>query len=365
MRISSKVVIIFVLFVLPMVGCNEMVMQQWQQQWGWPTADTSEMYCARGLKLMDEGNIEAALAELARAIEADSQNAVALTAIGDIHRKEKNYKLARKNYEAACRADQYAFKAHYNLGVTYQALARLAENIDEMQQHITSAVNVYLRAIAIKPDDFNTHLNLGACYFQIAQPGLAEQQTRQALTLKPNSKRANNNIATIYESQGRYDEAIQAYKNSLEADSEQLNIMMKLARVYIKTGHIRAGLWTYRAVSRKAPKSSAPWQQIGLCYFRMKKLDDSLRAFQQAIRVNLDDYEAYRGFGVVCMYQYVKQRDRKDLRNKAIAAWEYSLKIKPNQPKLAKLLKQYSSGGNSHKHAIKTSVGNRDQLSRR
>ena len=342
MRINSKVVIVFILFVLPMVGCNEMVM------WKWPTTDSSERYCMRGLELMDNGNIDAALAELAKAVETDNENSIALTAIGDIHRREGNYELARINYESACQIDKYAFRPHYNLGVTYQVLAKLSQNIDEMQQYITSAVNVYLRALAIKPENFNTYLNLGVCYYQLGQPELAEQQIRHALTLNPNSKQANNNLATICDTQGRYDEAIHAYKNSLEADSDQLNIMMKLARAYINAGHVRAGLWTYRAVTRKAPKSSEPWQQIGVCYFRMKKLDDALRAFQQAIRLNPDAHDAYRGFGVVCMYQYVKHLDRTDLRSKALMAWEYSLKIKPDQPYLAKLLKQYSPAGGEH-----------------
>jgi tetratricopeptide (TPR) repeat protein len=359
MRINSKIVIVFLLFALPMVGCNEMVM------WKWQKTDSSESYCTRGLELMNEGNVDAALAELVKAVEADDKNAVALTAIGDIHRKEGNYELARINYETACQIDKYAFRPHYNLGVTYQALARMSQNINEMQQYITRAVNVYLRANAIKSDNFNTHLNLGVCYYQLGQPGLAEQQTRQALALNPNSKQANNNLATICEAQKRYDEAIQAYKNSLEADSEQLNIMMKLAKVYINAGHIRAGLWTYRAVTRKAPKNSAPWQQIGICYFRMKKLDDSLRAFQQAILVNAEAHDAYRGFGVVCMYQYVKHRNRTDLRNKALAAWEYSLKIKPNQPDLAKLLKQYSTGEIAPQRTVKTSVGGVQQISQR
>ncbi len=68
------------------------------------------------------------------------------------------------------------------------------------------------------------------------------------------------------------------------------------------------------------------------------------------------------------MYQYVKHLDRTDLRNKALMAWEYSLKINPDQPDLTKLLKQYSTGNkvqNSPGRTVKTSVGGIQQLSRR
>ncbi|MCK5113226.1 MAG: tetratricopeptide repeat protein [Phycisphaerae bacterium] len=364
MRINIKVVFIFVfvLLALPIVGCDEMAFK-----WNWPTRDNSEELCARGLELMNDGNSAAALEELSKAVETDPENSTALTAIGDIHRKDGNYELARINYESACDVDSYSFRPHYNLGVTYQALAKLSQSIEEMQQHITRAVNVYIRALAIKPESFDTHLNLGVCYYQLGQPDLAEQQIRHALILNPHSRYANNNLAVICESQNRLPEAIEAYKNSLEADSDQPKIMMKLARAYTKTGHLRAGLWTYRAVTKKAPKSSAPWCQIGICYFRMKQLDDSLRAFQQAIRLNPESHEAYRGYGVVCMYQYVKHLDRTDLQGKGLLAWEYSLRIKPDQPDLVKLMQRYSNGGKSGSptRTVKTRPAKVQQISRR
>ena len=51
---------------------------------------------------------------------------------------------------------------------------------------------------------------------------------------------------------------------------------------------------------------------------------------------------AYRGIGVVCMSQYVLDRSKIDLLDKALEAWNASLEIQSDQEDLRRLVQKYT-----------------------
>ena len=316
-------------------GCGRM------NAWFLPPSSQTEQHFSRAKTLMDAGEMQAALDELNRALESDPNHVPTITAVGDIHRKNGDYTQAVENYKRACHVDPYAFRPHYNLGVTYQAMASVAQGAEAMRQYLRDAVMTYIRALAIDPESFHAKLNLGACYYQMGQYDLAEQSTREALALRPTSSRANNNLGIILEAVNRPDEAIAAYKRSIEADSKQPDILLNLGAVYMQQNNLHSALATFQQARRLAPKNSEACLQLGVCYFRMKNLDPAIRAFQDAIRLDPYNAGAYRGFGVICMYQYVVDNSRADLRDKALRAWRYSLKLEPTQTDLQDLLRRY------------------------
>ena len=295
----------------------------------------------RGRELLKRGELQAALAALNKAVQADPKNAEAYTSIGDIHRKEGNYDLARANYITACTLSPYSFRPHYNLAVTYQILADLAVSGADAAENLRNAVGTYIRALAIKPQSFDSQLNLGVCYYQLGKNGLAEHHTLQASRIKPNDPRPYNNLAMLYESTGRMDEALKAYRKSIEVDSKQPEILLALGQIYLDRAEYRSAMAFFRAAARQAPADPTPMQRIGICYFRQRKLNEAIEAFQQAMRIDARSPASYRGYGVVCMYRYLVDEANDDLRRRAVKAWKFCLELNPDQPDLQKLVEQY------------------------
>jgi len=298
-------------------------------------------FYARGQDLADAGELDAAIEELTRAVEADPLLSVAHLAIGDIHRTRGNWNLARGAYESACDANPYAFRPHYNLGVTYQRLAEAAAAFNRMRELLRKAVHVYLRATVLQPDDFDANLNLSACYFQLGKYELAERYCRIAIRVQPSSPHAYSNLGIIYDSQDRIDEAIRAYLTSLEFDTHQGRVLMNLGSSYMRQGRMKSALNTFTLAAEEMPDDAAPWEQIGTCRFHQREYDNALQAYRRAIE--LDGYcpGALRGMGVVYMTQYLLSRNA-ELRDKALAMWQASLEIQPHQPDLEQLLRKYS-----------------------
>lgn len=320
--------------LLATAGCQKLAFRKTPEQ-------TAEAHYQRGQILLDRGDLDAALDELAQAIAAQPDHAQAQTAIGDVYRKKGDHPLAATHYELACKADPYAFKPHYNLGVTYQVLADAARDAAEAGKYLGKAVAVYIRCLAIRPESFDSQLNLGACYYQLGKMKLAEDHTRNALTLNPRSTQACNNLAFIYEDMKDPARAILMFKRSLELEASQPDIVMRLGLNYLQNGKPALALSTYRAARKQLPDSPRPWTQIGVCQFRLKRFDVALSAFQNALRREKTYAPAYRGIGVVCIYHYVIDNSRTDLLRKGLLAWDYCLQLQPEQDDLRELRDRY------------------------
>jgi protein O-GlcNAc transferase len=296
----------------------------------------------RGQLLADEGDVEAALKELAEAVKADPDLSVAHCAIGDIHRKRGEHDLARRSYEDACQANPYAFRPHYNLGVVYQYLAEAARVLQRSEEYLRQAVAVYLRASVLDPDDFDTNLNLSACYFSLGKNALAEKYCKAAIALDPDRPEAYSNLGIIYDTQGRAYQAIKAYKDSLELDVHQPKLLMNLGAAYMGQARLAPALKAFEAAAEEDPNSPAVWEQLGTCHYHRKELDKAIAAYQKAVSLDNDSAAAHRGIGVVYMTQYITNRKQIELRDKALAAWHLSLELKPDQEDIVRLVRKYT-----------------------
>ncbi len=296
----------------------------------------------KGKILYERGDVDAALAELAKAINSNPDLSVAHAAIGDIYRKQGNYEMAMRSYEAACETNPYAFRPHYNLGVTYQLLADAAKTAAKVQEYIRKAINVYLRARTIMPDDFDTNLNLSACYFQLGKYELAEQYCQNAIKINPKSAEAYSNLGIIYDSQNKLWEAVRAYKDSLELDGNQPHTLLNLGSTYMRQNRLKEAVNVLEIAAERDAKMSEPYEQLGVCHFRMGNQDKAMECYKKAIEINPRSAPAYRGMGVIHVTKYVMDKKRTDELDLGLTAWRQSLEINPDQEDIVKLLRKYS-----------------------
>ena len=333
MRLGSFIVILLLILLASVGGCESVMGEE-----------AAIEHYVRGQLLAERGDYDAALIELTKAVTLDSELSVAYAAAGDIYRRLGSYLLACRSYQSACRANPYAFRPHYNLGVTYQALAEAARVFEKMQNYLRQATHVYLRATTIRPNNFEANLNLSACYFQLGKYELAEQYCQAAIKANPSSAQAFSNLGIIYDSQNRLYEAIKAYKASLELDERQGRTLMNLASTYMRQNRLPMAINAYRLAARQMPESSEPLERMGACYFHMRDLTKARESYEKAVQFDPKNAFARRGLGAVYMSLYLLDRSRKrtDLRDNGLGEWNASLEIDPEQPDLVRLIKKYS-----------------------
>ncbi len=320
---------------------------------------------AKGQLAADKGDYDAAMIELKKAIAADPKLAIAQCAVGDIYRKKGELEMARFSYESAAEANPYSLRPQYYLGVVYQALAEKERKPETITQHLQRAVRAYLRALTIRERDFDSMLNLGACYFQMGKFELAEQYCKAAVEFKPDSAAAHSNLGVVYDAQGRLTLAIHQYKLSLECNGQQPMILLNLGSAYLRGGAGKDAVQAFEAAARLMPKDAAPVEQIGSAWFhlahkagvegnvelRNTNEQKSIDAYKKAIEMNPESAAGYCGLGAVYMAQHLRDKPRADLRDKALAAWRASLDINPHQKDLAAEYAKYNPQGATSKPA--------------
>jgi len=305
--------------------------------------DTAVDHYVAGRMAMDAQRYEEALAELEKAIEANPDLSIAHAAMGDIFRKQDQPVQAAGAYERACKANPYAFRPHYNLGVTYQLLSDTAEVAKIAGEYIRRAVGVYLRAVTLRPGDFDTNLNLAACYFQQGKFDLAEHYCKAAIELGPDNPFAQSNLGIIYDAQDRPYDAIAAYKTSLELDVHQPKLLGNLGSTYLRLGRMRDALRAFELAAKEDPTSADPHVQTGVCHYQAKDYAAAQASYEHAVKLDPKCAQAFRGLGVVHMTLWVTANDQDDttLRDRALAAWDRSLELDSNQPDLLRLVRKY------------------------
>jgi len=305
-------------------------------------ADAAIEHYVQGKLAMDGRRYRAALAELAEAVELDPDLSLAHAAIGDIHRKRGNYRLAVGAYERACDTNPYAFRPHYNLGVTYQRLGDQAETAKAIEDYLRKAVQVYLRAVSLRPRDFDTNVNLSSCYYEQGKYDLAEKYSKACTQIDPKNPYGFSNLAIVFDALNRPYDAIRAYKQSLELDVHQPKLLMNLGSTYLRLGRMKEALHASELAAKEDPNSPYPWVQVGACHFRMKDLSQALTTYQKAADIDGNCAGAFRGMGVVFMTRFVMDPKKLDCRDKGLSAWNRSLELDSKQPDLVRLVRKYT-----------------------
>ncbi|MGE4102503.1 MAG: tetratricopeptide repeat protein [Pirellulales bacterium] len=138
------------------------------------------------------------------------------TSFNDGLTKARNAELAGQ-YEEARNCYQELIVAHPK---RYEPYHRLAVVADRQQRH-REAQGLYTEAIARKPGEPELFNDLGYCFYLQGKLDKAESALMKAVSLSPSVPRFRNNLGLVYGHLGRYEDALESFrKASSEADAQ-------------------------------------------------------------------------------------------------------------------------------------------------
>jgi tetratricopeptide (TPR) repeat protein len=130
----------------------------------------------------------------------------------------------------------------------------------------------------------------------------------QAAQLKPDMLRPHYNLGQIYESQGNYKEAAAAYKRALTLKAEDgidepaVNVAgayFNLGNVYAQMNDHAQAVATFQEVIRLLPEPyHTPHYNLGLSLAALGKQQEAINAFNEAIKIKPDYWEAHYNLGL-------------------------------------------------------------------
>ena len=128
-------------------------------------------------------------------------------------------------------------------------------NPTSLQGKLEEAVSSYEHALDLKPDNTQTHLNLGSAYMAQGKFEEAVINYNRVLDLKPDNAQALLNLGSAYMAQDKFEEAIKYYKRSLLIKPDYDDAHRKLGNVLREQGKVEEAVASYKRALAINPES--------------------------------------------------------------------------------------------------------------
>jgi serine/threonine protein kinase/tetratricopeptide (TPR) repeat protein len=192
-------------------------------------------------------------------------------------------------------------------------LRRLAEAIDvkvqspaSIQFLATTLMRSNLPELAIRilrdgqyayPSDFWLNSKLGAAFGVRKDHASAARYCSAAVSIRPDSSVAHNNLGNALHDGGKFEEAIAEYHKAIELDPKFAPAHDNLGLALGKQGKWDAAMAEHRKAIELAPEFAAAYNNLGIALSNQKKLDEAIAAYRKAIRLKSDITEARINLG--------------------------------------------------------------------
>src|SRR6184192_668180 len=193
---------------------------------------------------MDEGKSVEAVT-LLEGITSHSPSAVLLDLLGDAYTQTHELAKAEAAYRQAVDLDPSEPSHQRGLGQTLLSEEKYAE-----------ALKVYQKLSDSMPDDSDVYLRIAQIYRELHQLDKAEENLVKARQYAPGSLEVMYNEGMLYESQGRYDDAIRVLTDAVTGIKGQSATMpsrrrslailyQQLGQLYRENQNYQAAIYTF------------------------------------------------------------------------------------------------------------------------
>jgi tetratricopeptide (TPR) repeat protein len=284
------------------------------------------------------GDLAAAIAELEAIIKRDPNSVRARMALADIlsapENPNKDYDKAGNNYKVASDVDPKNFDAAYRWGL-----------MRHVGKKLTEAITAYLRALSIKPDDFQANLNLATAYYQLGENVQARPFGEKAVRLNPKDGPARFNLGAIYAGLDMHEQALIEYQQATElmAQDKMGPLLLNMAESFSKLNRFNEMKSTLEALTKSKPTAEA-YERLGYANFKLRDLDSATSNFDQALASDPNYFPALNGIGVCYLNKWLySDKMDTDAKSKAMNALRRSLQLNRDQPRIEELLSRYGA----------------------
>jgi protein O-mannosyl-transferase len=215
------------------------------------------------------------------AIAVTSDNFLAHETLGATLLDEGDVNAAVAQLNEALRLNPRFPETHYDLGLAMVRLGRSEE-----------AISYFRRAIEIAPGLADAHNNLGGVLASVGRPDAALEEFRAAVRLDPQSRAARYNLANSLAETGRDAEAVESYSDVLRLGPRDAEVLDRLGLALTRLERWPEAIESFREQLRLRPDSAELHNSLGYALARAGRMTEALQEFQEAVRIAPGDEEA-------------------------------------------------------------------------
>ena len=154
--------------------------------------------------------------------------------LGNVLSEQNNTDKAIEVYKKAIMLKPNFADAYYNLGSLFAK-----------QDKFDQAIEAYKNSILINPDNAEAYCNLGLAYKNIGAFNKAIEASKKSISIKSNIPLTHNNMGIILQDLGKFEEAIQFYKKAIELRPNFAIARHNLSYTFLSNGMLKEGFNEY------------------------------------------------------------------------------------------------------------------------
>ena len=259
----------------------------------------SNAYALLAKAYADARDYATAITTYKKVIELDPSRAELYFEIGNLYLKTQKIDEAIQSYQQAIRLNITKKEAYLYIGNAY-----------EQQKNYAQAATAYERYLLLLPENAGpAQLRLGACYSELGQMDKAVLAMEDAVKSQPQDVPTNYQMAQTYQKAKLYDKAEAAYKKLIQlSPQDALNYYGIIIRMFDEAGLPERTLDSAQKIIELNPKNEISILNLGIMYYKLKRYDEAIVAFRQALAVR-PNYDLALNYIGVSYSQQKKYRE--------------------------------------------------------
>ncbi len=274
--------------------------------------ENAGLYYARANAYFDYGNLKYAMLDYQKAYTMDSTNASHALGLSDCLFEVNNADGAIGILLEFLRHDPNNIDITLNLGIDYFLLPKPqyqkaldafngvlkldVQNADayfykgmiyKESGDTAKAISNFQTTVETDPDYYDAYMQLGTIYSAKKDP-VAIKYFDNAITVNDTSTEAHYAKAKFYQDNGKIADAIDYYKKIIERSPQDADAIYNLATIYFGIDSIEKAYRFYDLCTKQAPAKAMGYYGKGLCAEELKKYDEAVSFYTQALNLNPD-----------------------------------------------------------------------------
>lgn len=167
------------------------------------------------------------------------------------------------------------------------------------QGRVAEALEQYSAALALQPERFEAHANLGSLLLAVDRFGEAEAHLRSALGLRPEQVPLHVALGQACSAQGRATEAESCFMHALALAPDDANALVAWAGLLRQRGRFAQAAEAYRCVLGRQPRHALAHYGLGHCLREQGLPAEAADSFARAVAAQPDYVDAHYRLAVL------------------------------------------------------------------
>ena len=239
------------------------------------------------MRLYSSGKFNEAIATIKSLNENYPNVPLLFNILGACYKAQSKLEKSIQMFEKAVIIKPDYAEVHNNLGITFLQLHKL-----------DAAVNCFTSAILHMPNFHSAHYNLGVTLKKLGKLDAAAKSYKAVIAIKPDYAEAHNNLGTVLKDLGQLDSAVKSYNQALILNENYAEAYNNLGTVLKDLGRLDEAIKNFIKAIANNQNFPQAYYNYGSTLLDLGRMDTAIEMFEKAIALNPSYAEAFNNLGV-------------------------------------------------------------------